>query len=117
MKSKALAEIERRKKEEVEIQKKAYEETLKKRIFSTLTKEELTDILSLSIKEDAFNKVCVFLTMLSTYTDVDQLNVVFSAPSSAGKSFIALEVAKLFPDVKDFAYCSPTSFYHSEGEQ
>lgn len=84
--------------------------------------EKLTNILDLTIKQDNDNKVVTFLCMLTAYTEGDQFNVSFNAPSSAGKSFVAMEVAKLFPeeDVIELAYASPASFFHDgvpvEGE-
>jgi hypothetical protein len=75
---------------------------------------ELTEILGLTIKKDDDNKIITFLCMLSAYTEGSQFNVSFNAPSSAGKSFVAMEIAKLFPqeDVLEYAYASPASFFH-----
>jgi hypothetical protein len=85
--------------------------------FPPLGIETLSSTLGLTIKEDNVNKVITFLAMLSAYTENSQLNISFSAPSSAGKSYIAMEIAKLFPgeDIKEISYCSPTSFYHQIG--
>lgn len=79
--------------------------------------EELVDILSGTIKHDRDNKLILFLTTLLNYTSEDQQNTGFSGPSSAGKSYLALEVSKFFPpeDVEILGYCSPTSFYHNYG--
>ena len=83
-----------------------------------LTVEELSDILGLTVKRDVENKIITFLCMLAAYTEEDQFNVSFRAESSTGKSYIPLELAQLFPpeDIVKFAYSSPTSFYHDEGE-
>ncbi|RLE41404.1 hypothetical protein DRJ19_05930 [Candidatus Woesearchaeota archaeon] len=80
--------------------------------------EELSEILSSTIKYDEANKVITFLCMLLNYTDQDQMNIAFNAESSTGKSYIPLEVASYFPqeDVMIRAYTSPTAFFHDEGE-
>jgi hypothetical protein len=86
-------------------------------IFKPLTSKELIDILGLTIKHDAENKIITFLCTLSAYTDSSQLNISFNAPSSTGKSYIPTEIATLFPqkDVIEVGYCSPTAFFHSHG--
>jgi hypothetical protein len=86
--------------------------------FSPLPPAELTDILGLSIKRDELNKLITFLCQLSAYTETSQLNISFNAPSSTGKSFIPMEIARLFPeeDVREIAYCSPTAFFHDCGK-
>jgi len=78
---------------------------------------EITDILNSSIKHDEYNKTITFLTMLLTYTEEDQINIGFSAESSAGKSYIPLELAWYFPkdDVVEYGYVSPTAFFHEYG--
>jgi hypothetical protein len=83
-----------------------------------MTIENLEGILGLTIKKDKNNKLLVFLSQLSAYTEDSQLNISFNAPSSTGKSYIPLEIANLFPieDVIKLAYCSPTSFFHEVGE-
>ncbi len=82
--------------------------------FSEMSLEELEEILSLTIKADKENKLLTFLGQLSVYTPDSQLNISFSAPSSTGKSYIPLEIAKFFnkEDVMSIGYCSPTSFFH-----
>ncbi len=86
--------------------------------YNQLTTEELADILSLTIKEDKENKVATFLCQLSAFTEDSQFNVLFNAPSSSGKSYIPLEIANLFPqeDVLKIGNCSPTAFFHEQGE-
>ena len=85
--------------------------------FSSLEIEELKDILGLTIKKDEVNKLITFLCLLSAYTESSQFNISFNAPSSTGKSYIPVEIAKLFPkeDLIKLAYASPMSFYHSQG--
>lgn len=91
--------------------------------FKEISTEELARILGLTIKKDDDNKIITFLCLLSAYTEGCQFNVSFNAPSSAGKSFVAMEIAKLFPkeDVQEYAYASPASFFHDyvpvEGEE
>lgn len=83
-----------------------------------ISAEDLIKILGLTIKRDETNKLITFLAMLSVYTEDAQINVSFNAPSSSGKSFIPLEIAHLFPkeDVIKLGSCSPTAFFHEQGE-
>jgi hypothetical protein len=86
--------------------------------FKVLTMDKVSEILGLTIKQDDINKQVTFLSMLSAYTESDQFNISFNAPSSSGKSYIPLEIAKLFPkdDLIKLGGCSPTAFYHEQGE-
>lgn len=86
--------------------------------FQPLTGKDISRILGLTIKRDEANKLITFLSLLSAYSDDSEINISFNAPYSTGKSFIPLEVASLFPqeDVIEVAYCSPTAFFHSNGE-
>ncbi|MFH1188721.1 MAG: hypothetical protein V1652_02645, partial [bacterium] len=47
-----------------------------------------------------------------------QFNISFNAPSSTGKSYIPLEISRLFPneDVMKLGNCSPTAFFHEQGD-
>jgi len=85
--------------------------------FEEMSLDELADILSLTIKHDYENKLVTFLCMLSAYTEKNQINVSFNAPSSSGKSYLTTEIAKLFPDGDkiELSGASPTSFFHGEG--
>lgn len=85
--------------------------------FKEMTLDELAEILSLTIKFDKENKLITFLAMLSAYTANSQINVSFNAPSSSGKTYLATEIAGLFPseDKIELSGASPTSFYHGEG--
>ena len=78
------------------------------------TLDAVERVLSETIKHDRNNKLIVFLSMILNYTWQDQQNILLSGPSSAGKSWIALEVAKLFPaeDIDKLGYTSPTAFFH-----
>lgn len=86
--------------------------------FKPLSSGELLEILGLTIKYDAENKLATFLCELSAYTESSQFNISYNAPSSTGKSYIPTEIARLFPpeDVMEIAYCSPTAFFHDAGE-
>jgi len=97
---------------------KEYPEKIDVSKFSPLSPQELVEILGLTIKEDEENKLVTFLCQLSAYTEDAQFNISFNAPSSTGKSYIPIEIARLFPkeDVKELAYCSPTAFFHDVGE-
>jgi hypothetical protein len=85
--------------------------------FPPLATNDIVNILDLTIKKDETNKLIVFLCLLSTYTKDSQFNISFNAPSSSGKSYIPIEVAKLFPeeDIIEIGYCSPTAFFHDTG--
>ena len=81
------------------------------------TIEEISDILSATVKRDKPTKIITFLTMLTAYTDQDQGNICFQAESSTGKSYIPLELSQLFPeeDLMILASASPTAFFHDAG--
>ena len=85
--------------------------------FKPLTSEDISKILDLTIKKDEVNKVTTFLCQLSSYTEDNQFNISFQAPSSSGKSHIPIEISKLFPseDVLTLGNCSPTAFFHEQG--
>ncbi len=93
---------------------RAYPERIDTSRFSSLSSQELTKILGLTIKKDEENKLLTFLCQLSAYTESSQFNITFNAPSSTGKSYIPIEIARLFPkeDVIVTLYCSPTAFFH-----
>ena len=63
-------------------------------------------------------KLITFNAMLLAQTNEDQLNLGFQAESSAGKSYIPIEVANYFPkdEIEIIASASPTAFYHDKGE-
>lgn len=86
--------------------------------FQPLTSEDLLEVLGLTIKRDAANKLIAFLCQLSAFTENSQFNVSFNAPSSTGKSFIPLEISGLFPanDLIKLGNCSPNAFYHEQGK-
>ncbi len=86
--------------------------------FKPLSSQKLLEILGLTIKKDAENKLITFLCQLSAYTESSQFNISFNAPSSTGKSYIPTEIARLFPeeDIIEIGYCSPTAFFHDAGQ-
>lgn len=86
--------------------------------FEDIGAKEIKEVLDLTIKEDDTNKIIVFLSFLSAYTEDNQLNVSFNAPSSTGKSYIPLEISSLFPkeNILKIGYSSPTAFFHDKGE-
>lgn len=92
-----------------------------KEVYHPLSREELLGILGLTIKKDEVNKLITFLCCLSAYTENNQFNISFNAPSSTGKSYIPIEIASLFPNTKEeedvikVGYCSPTAFFHDKG--
>lgn len=85
--------------------------------FPPLSSRDLTRILGLTIRRDEVNRLTVFLSQLSAFTPSSQLNVSFAGPSSAGKSFIPIEISHLFPreSVMLVGYSSPTAFFHEAG--
>ncbi len=85
--------------------------------FTPLSSKELSKILGLTIKRDEENKLVTFLCQLSAFTENSQFNISFNAPSSTGKSYIPLEIARLFPkeDIIKTGYASPTAFFHDKG--
>jgi hypothetical protein len=74
----------------------------------------VSETLGKTIKHDEENKLIVFFSMVQNYTFEDQQNIMFSAPSATGKSYIALEVANYFPkeDVDKKGYTSRRAFFH-----
>ncbi|MGI6347619.1 MAG: toprim domain-containing protein [Patescibacteria group bacterium] len=97
---------------------KEYPKKIDSSNFKEIGSEDLIKTLDLTIKRDNENKLITFLCQLSAYTESSQLNVSFNAPSSTGKSYIPMEIAKLFPkeDIVEIGYCSPTAFFHDSGE-
>ncbi len=83
-----------------------------------ITLDQVEEILGQTIKKDSSNKLITFLCLLSSYTQSSQFNISYNAPSSSGKSYIPLEIAKFFPseDVLEIGYCSPTAFFHDVGK-
>ena len=84
--------------------------------FKEMWIDELAAVLDSTIKCDKINKVVIFLAMLLTYTDGDQVTVFLNSQSSAGKTHLVVEVSKYFPesDVKAYGKITPTAFYYDE---
>lgn len=97
---------------------KEYPEKIDTSQFKPLSSQDLVEILGLTIKQDEENKIVTFLCELSAYTENAQFNISYNAPSSTGKSYIPLEISNLFPseDVMKLGNCSPTAFFHEQGE-
>ena len=76
--------------------------------------EFVLKVLGRTIKHDKENKLITFYGMVQNFTYEDQQNLMFSAPSSTGKSYIPLEVAKYFPkgDVDKKGFVSKKAFFH-----
>ena len=85
--------------------------------FKEIGTNELADELEITIKRDIVSKTITFLNMLNAQTLDDQFNIIFSAESSSGKSYNALECAQYFPEreVLNLAGASPTAFVHENG--
>ena len=85
--------------------------------FKPVSSEDLEAVLGLTIKRDSENKIATLLCQISAYTENSQFNISFNAPSATGKSYIPMEIARLFPkeDVIELGYCSPMAFYHDTG--
>lgn len=96
---------------------KPYPERIDTSEFKEIEIQDVCKVLDATIKKDDDNKAITFLSMLATYTEESQMNIIFNAPSSTGKSHIALSVADLFPkeDKIILAHCSPTAFFHEQG--
>lgn len=80
--------------------------------FEPMSSRELVEILRLTIKKDEENKEVTCLRLLLACTKDSQFNISYNAPSSTGKSYIPIEIVRLFPqeDVIDLGHCSPTAF-------
>jgi hypothetical protein len=79
---------------------------------------EVDETLGITIMHDHVNRVVLYLNFLLTYLGDAQQNILFNAPSSTGKSYLALEVAKYFPEEDQLikGYTSPTAFFHENSE-
>lgn len=81
-----------------------------------ITIHDLADILNLTIKFDYYNKCILFLALLSTYTESDQINIGMQGRSSSGKTYMTKEVAKYFPqeDILRYDEVTPTAFKYAD---
>lgn len=82
-----------------------------------VTLEEVDEALSSTIKRDAPTKLILFMAMLLTQTEDDQINIGLQGESAGGKTYNALEVSAYFPldEVTVIAAASPTAFFHEYG--
>lgn len=89
-------------------------ETDKPEQFATMTVNDLKEVLDQTILFDNANKCILFLGYLTAYTEQDQLNIYLSGPSSSGKTYLAKEVAKYFPqdDREEISGASPKAFFY-----
>ena len=80
-----------------------------------ITPDRVGDILGSTIACDDTNKKVLLYAMLTAYTSGDQLNVCLLGPSSTGKTYLAEEVAKYFPeeDVMVLSGATPTAFRYN----
>lgn len=85
--------------------------------FSEISLDRLNEILETTVKQDRISKSIVLFGMLLAQTEEDQFNVMFSASSSTGKTYIPSEIAAYFPsnEIVEYAGASPTSFFHENG--
>lgn len=83
-----------------------------------ITLQEVSRVLSQTIKEDNTNKTLLFLGMASAYTETSQINITLNAPSSSGKTYLTQEVAKLFPeeDLMIFSNATPTALFYGKSK-
>ena len=86
--------------------------------FKEMDLKELEDVLGLTIKGDRVSKLITFFCQLSAFTEENQFNVMYNAPSSTGKSYTAIETSKLFPkdSLVKLGNCSATAFFHDTGK-
>jgi hypothetical protein len=83
-----------------------------------VTLGEIAAVLSTSVKRDDAAKKITFCAMLLAQTNSSQVNIGFQAESSAGKSYLPIELSSYFPpsEVSLIASASPTAFFHDRGE-
>lgn len=83
--------------------------------FKEIGIDDITRVLDTTIKYDTLAKSMVFLSMTTAYLGEEQLNNMLNGSSSCGKSFIVLEVSKIFPqqDILTYGKITPTAFYYS----
>jgi len=87
-------------------------------LIREITFSDVGCILETSIKKDDAAKLITFCGMLLAQTEDDQINVGFQEQSSAGKSYIPLEVSVYFPreEVKRIGGATPTAFTYEQGK-
>ena len=85
--------------------------------FKEITLQDVYSALDTTIKRDQTSKGITLLCMLNAQTEDDSFNIMYSASSSTGKTYIPEEIAAYFPDAEivEYAEASPTSFFHMNG--
>lgn len=108
----------RKKQAKPEPEKEQEQIQLTEDLMREVTLAEIAEILSGSIKKDDAAKEIAFLAMLLAQTNSSQVNIGFQAESSAGKSYLPIELSNYFPEseVSLIASASPTAFFHDRGE-
>src|SRR5438132_11289536 len=64
--------------------------------FKPMSLADVGEILGSTIRRDRTTKLLLFGAMELTYTEQEQVNVLMAAESSAGKSYLPLEIAQYF---------------------
>lgn len=87
-----------------------------KEIVNEMTLEELTKILSSTIKGDDLTKQVLFLISLLTFTEQEQKNIILTGESSRGKTHNITEVTWYYPEtsILRFEGATPKSFIHKK---
>ena len=82
--------------------------------FKPMSFEDVAQTLGCTVKRDRTTKILTFAGYLLTYTEMEQINLIYAAESAAGKSWIPEELAAYFPDedVVTLGGASPTTFIH-----
>ncbi len=87
------------------------------------TKKEITwssvaEALDVSVKDDKATKLVLLADMLLAQTEDSMFNIGLHSISSSGKSYIALQVAELFPqdDLVILGDASPRAFFHDHDQ-
>jgi ABC-type dipeptide/oligopeptide/nickel transport system ATPase component len=95
-----------------------YPDRIDTRDFKEISLVEISKILSKTIVGDEHAKLITFLAMLSAFTKDSQMNVMMIGQSSSGKTYIVLEIAKLFPKESLIVKgnVSATAFFHGSGK-
>ncbi|MEM5777398.1 MAG: hypothetical protein QXJ06_03030 [Candidatus Aenigmatarchaeota archaeon] len=93
-------------------------EFLNQNLNREMTLADISNFLSPLIKGDDEVKIVTFLAAVSTFTPENQVNLIFSGPSSVGKTYLSLSVANLLPPHRKMiiANASPTAFLHDSSD-
>jgi len=86
--------------------------------FPVVSFDDILGALSSTIKKDESTQLVTFAAMLLAQTEDNQINLGFEAESSAGKSYIPMEISAFFPreELIIVASASPTAFFHEVGQ-